>query len=177
MNEEIREESPDAATGEAIPDRWDRLFASVEAGVVAAGISYGWAAAATLLDGRSVWTTANLMGSLFHGLRNYSPAFGMNTLSGLALHLLLVMLLAVGMGQLISPRLPLATAAWIGVLGGSSWYYLLDGFFWYRLFPSFAAYAKRPSMFTAWVLAGICVGLYSIFVRTLRVSAKTVESV
>jgi hypothetical protein len=55
-----------------------------------------------------------------------------------------------------------------GILLSTAWFYLCDAFFWRLYFPPFALYSKRPSVFFGHVLIGVCVGLYSVFVRPLR---------
>ena len=168
---------PDEETASSEPPvhgRLDRFFASLQAGTIAAVASYLWMGVAAVLEGRSFWTVANLASCLFYGLKSFRGAFGWNTLAGLSVHFLLVFLLAAALGQLLSPRLPKSTSVLLGILGGTSWYYLTDGFFWHRILPAYAAYGKRPAIFGAWVLAGICVGLYSIFVQPDKETAASV---
>jgi hypothetical protein len=148
------------------PNRIDRTLASLQAGVLAALASFLLMGMLSRLEGRSFWTIPNLMSGLFHGYPAIQPDFSRFTVNGLALHCLGCVLLAFLYSQAIAPTRLLRSAMIWGPLSGSLWFYLWDGFFWRKAFPPFATYSKRPSVFLAFVLAGFCVGLYSIFVRS-----------
>jgi hypothetical protein len=145
------------------PTRLDRALGGLQAGVAGAAISMVLMCLASRLDGKSFWTIPNLMSGLFYGYGAIRPEFGMHTVAGLAVHWLNCSLLGIVYAQVVPLRRWMAL--W-GPLCGSLWYYLWDGFFWRKAFPPFALYSKRPSIFAAYVLVGLCVGLYSIFARS-----------
>lgn len=108
------------------------------------------------------------MSGLVYGPHSLRPDFGYHTLVGLAIHLLASTLFAVLFALAIPPNLRLFTSLLLGILAATSWFYLVDGFFWRRAFPPVALYSRRPSIFFSFVLMGICVGLYSVFVRSSK---------
>jgi hypothetical protein len=120
------------------------------------------------LEGRSFWTIPNLMAGVFHGVASIRPEFHGQTWSGLAFHLLLCVGLAAATSQVVPPDGRLLRSLSAGILLSTGWFYLWDGFFWRFAFPPFAIYSKRPAIFFGHVLIGLCVGLYSIFVRPFR---------
>ncbi len=148
--------------------RFERLLAGIQAGVAAFFVSILWLGLFSRLEGRSFWTVPNIMGGLFHGLLSVRPDFGVPTLGGLAVQTLLCVGIAAIASQLIGPNAPLLRSLAMGLLLGTAWFYLWDGFFWRQAFPAFAVYSKRPPIFFSHVLIGLCIGLYSIFVRPSR---------
>ncbi len=102
------------------------------------------------------------------GAGTLRPDFGYHTLTGLSIHFLLTAALAIGFAMLISPRMRPLPAMLLGILFSTWSFYLLDGFVWRKAFSPLGVYARRPSIFFSYVLMGICIGLYSVFVRTSR---------
>jgi hypothetical protein len=160
--------SPPALSPLVPLSRGERLLAGVQAGVAAFFVVVSWLGLVSRLDGRSFWTIPNLMAGLFYGVASLRPEFAAFTLSGLALELLLCVGVAIIASQMIPPRFTILSSLAIGVLLAAMWFYLWDGFFWRFAFPPFAVYSKRPSIFFGHVLIGLCIGLYSIFVRSNR---------
>jgi hypothetical protein len=151
-----------------VPSRFERLLGGVQTGVAAFCLSLLWLGFISRLEGRSFWTIPNLMAGAFHGVRSVRPEFHPDTWPGLALHLLLCVGLAALAAQIIRPDGRLLRSLAAGILLSTAWFYLWDGFFWRYAFPPFAIYSKRPAIFFGHVLIGLCVGLYSIFVRPFR---------
>jgi len=168
--------SPDsvpAAIPELVPalplppiSRIERFYAGLQAATVASLITLPWFAIAAFWGGRSPWTIPNLISGLFFGMPALRREFGLQTLVGGAFHVLLCLIFGTLFSQIVPPNLRRRTSLLLGVLASTTWFYLLDGFFWRRAFPPFALFSKRPSIFLSFVLLGICVGLYSVFVRS-----------
>jgi hypothetical protein len=131
-------------------------------------VSLLWMGLISNLEGRSFWTFPNVMAGLFYGAASFRPDFHARTWSGLALHLLLTVAVGVLASQTIPVRARLGASLGLGVLLATGWFYLLEGFFWRFAFAPFALYSKRPAIFFGYVLIGLCVGLYSMFVRSER---------
>lgn len=148
--------------------RTDRLFAALQAASLASILMMFWCGIASRSSSHSFWTLPNLMAGLFYGQNSLRPDFGFHTLSGLATHLLFSTAFALGFAALIPPTLRPLTSLFLGILAATSWFYLLDGFFWRNSFPLVSQYSRRPSIFFSFVLLGICVGLYSVFVRSSK---------
>jgi hypothetical protein len=155
-------------------NRTDRLLAAVQAATLSSMLTIFWCGIASRSSSHSFWTVPNLMAGLFYGQFSLRPDFGFHTLSGLAIHLLLSTLFALIFAALVPPTLKPFTSLLIGILAATSWFYLIDGFFWRRAFPPVAIYSRRPSIFFSFVLMGICIGLYSVFVRSSKEPQITV---
>lgn len=148
--------------------RSERFLAGVQAGIVAYLALFLWLGSVSRLEGKSFWTIPNIAAGLFYGLASFRPEFHSYTWSGIALLLLICVLFGVLSAQIIPPDGRLLRSLSAGVLLSSAWFYLWEAFFWRIFFPPFAIYSRRPSIFFGHVLIGVCVGLYSIFVRPAR---------
>ena len=146
----------------------DRILAATQAASGAALLTLCWDGFASRASSHSFWTVPNLMAGAFYGSASLRPDFGFYTLAGIALQILFCTAYAILFAALVPPSMKILTAVLLGILSATSWFYLLDGFFWRRAFSPFALYSKRPAIFFSFVLLGICVGLYSIFVRSDR---------
>jgi hypothetical protein len=148
--------------------RADRLFAAVQAASLASMLMIFWCGIASRSSSHSFWTLPNLMAGYFYGQNSLQPNFSFHTLSGLSLHLLLSTIFALIFAAVVPPTLRPLTSLMLGILSATTWFYLLDGFFWRNSFPLVSQYSRRPSIFFSFVLLGICVGLYSVFVRSSK---------
>ncbi len=157
---------PDAH--QPLTTRIDRLVGAVQAASLASMLMIFWCGIASRSSSHSFWTLPNLMAGLFYGQNSLRPEFSFQTLSGLALHLLFSTTFALLFALAIPPTLRPLTSLILGILAATSWFYLLDGFFWRKTFPLVSLYSRRPSIFFSFVLLGICVGLYSVFVRSSK---------
>lgn len=147
-------------------DRIDRALAGLQSASLSVFLTTFWFGIATSANAHSFWTLPNLMSGVFYGTSSLRPDFGYHTLAGLALHFLLSTLFGMFYASIVPPSLPMVSSLLVGVLATSWWFYLLDAFFWRPLFPAMSMYSRRPSIFFSFVLMGICVGLYSVFVRS-----------
>jgi hypothetical protein len=148
--------------------RSERLLAGLQSGIVAYFALFLWLGSVSRLEGRSFWTIPNIAAGLFYGLASFRPDFTTYTWSGIALLLLICVLFGMVGAQIIPPDGRLFRSLAVGVLLSSAWFYLWEAFFWRIFFPPFAIYSRRPAIFFGHVLIGVCVGLYSMFVRPPR---------
>ncbi|MEO5952289.1 MAG: hypothetical protein ABIQ44_07480 [Chloroflexia bacterium] len=154
--------------GFRLPSLKERLFAALQAASLSAMLSIFWCGIASRSSAHSFWTFPNLMAGLFYGQFSLRPDFGFHTLAGLSTHLLLTTVFALLFATVAPPYLKPFTSLLLGILAATSWFYLLDGFFWRKAFPPVSLYSRRPSIFFSFVLMGICIGLYSVFVRSSK---------
>lgn len=148
--------------------RFERLLAGLQAGIVSYIALFLWLGSISRLEGKSFWTIPNIAAGLFYGLASFRPEFHTYTWSGIAVLLLICVLFGILATQVIPPDGRLLRSLSAGVLLSSAWFYIWEAFFWRNLFPPFAIYSRRPSIFFGHILIGVCVGLYSIFVRPAR---------
>jgi hypothetical protein len=147
------------------PARLERVLAALQAATLSFLLTTFWCGFASATSGHSFWTFPNLTSGLLLGSASLRPDFGFHTLTGLSLYFLFTAGPALLYALLISPNLRPTVSLLLGVLGCTWWFYLLDGFFWRKTFSPLSLYARRPSIFFSFILMGICVGLYSVFVR------------
>jgi len=166
----IESPEPGPLTNTSIPEsfRAERFYAAIQSAALASILSIFWCGVASRSSSHSFWTVPNLMAGVFYGQNSLRPDFGFHTLTGLSIHLLLSTAFALLFASVVPPTLRPMTAVLLGILASSSWFYLLDGFFWRNAFPPVSLYSRRPSIFFSFVLMGICIGLYSLFVRSRK---------
>src|SRR5690349_8788335 len=82
------------------------LLAGLQAGMLGACWMLGWFGLASVWQRRSFWTAENLMATAFYGGSAIRDGFGVPTLSGLALYLLLYSTLGAAFAMLAGGRLP-----------------------------------------------------------------------
>lgn len=148
--------------------RFERSLAAIQASILAAAVSLGWWMLSGLATNQSIWTLPNLMGGAVFGARSLRASPGIYTATGLSFHILLCLGFALIASQILPTTLRLTTSILASTLGASIWFYLWDGFFWHTAFPPFALYSKQPTIFLGFLLQGLCIGLYSILVRSTR---------
>ncbi|GAB4357091.1 MAG: hypothetical protein OHK0021_01400 [Bryobacter sp.] len=145
--------------------RKERLLAGLQAGTLAFLTSLLWLLLVSGLEGRSIWTYPNLLACVFSGVDSFRPQFSEQTPAGLSIHFLSCSLTGVFASQVIGLRTRAAASLGIGILLATAGYYLVDFLIWRNWLPVFAVYSRRLPIFFSHVLVGLCVGLYSIFVR------------
>lgn len=145
--------------------RKERLFAGLQAGTVAFLVSFLWIALASRLEGRSVWTYPNLLACLLPGIQNFRSEFSSHTLVGLSLQFLSCSFTGLIASQIIGVQNRALASLGLGILLATAGYYIADALIWRIWLPSFAFYSHRLPIFFSHVLVGLCVGLYSVFVR------------
>lgn len=151
-----------------LPGLDERALAAIQAATLSTMLTTFWCGIASSSNEHSFWTVPNLFSGLFYGNAGLRPDFGMHTMTGLSVHLLLTTLFAILFALAVPTTLRPLTTVLLGILASTTWFFLIDGFFWRRAFPPVSFYSRRPSIFFAFVLMGICVGLYSVFVRSPR---------
>lgn len=154
--------------GESIKNVWPlRLAAGLQAGVLAGLIMAGW----LMLDGtrrdQTVWTNANLLSTVLVGRQGLRGSFGMQTIAGFALHMMIAGLHGMLFAVLLSPRVRPLWAVNAAVLFTIASYWVSFGWMIGQWAPMLASRASRPAWFGAHVLFGVMLGLYPDFARSL----------
>ena len=123
----------------ATDSRWNaalRAFlAGLQTGMLGALCLLAWLGVGAVRRGRSFWTAANLMASVFHGPDAIRAGFSGNTLSGVALYLLLYSLLGALFATTLQTRMPRVRLMLVSILFAISWYYLSFGVLWRNAAP------------------------------------------
>lgn len=143
-----------------------RALAGLEIGMTGGLVTQAWIAFGGWLAGFSPWSLSNLAAESFYGARAASPAFGLPTLAGVAMHLLFSTFAAVLLALLVPTRWswPIAWgAASIYALAGQ---WALGEWVWKNYSPALAEYAPRALVWTAAALFGLCLSFTPKLVRS-----------
>lgn len=154
--------------GDAKTSVWPlRLVAGLQAGVLAGLIMAGW----LMLEGgrrdQTVWTNANLLSTVLTGRQGLRSGFGMQTIAGLSLHMVVAGVHGLVFAALLSPRVRPLWAVNAAILFSIASYWISFGWMIGQWAPMLAARASRPAWFGAHVLFGVMLGLYPDFARSL----------
>jgi hypothetical protein len=154
--------------GESKPSFWpQRLAGGLQAGVLAGLIMAGWLMLEGLRHDQTIWTNANLVSTVLAGRQGLRSTFGMHTVAGLALHLVVAGLHGLLLAVLLSPLVRPLWAVNASVLFSIASYWISFGWMIGQWAPMMASRASRPAWFGAHVLFGVMLGLYPDFARSL----------
>jgi hypothetical protein len=95
--------------------------------MIGIGWMLAWMGLSAMGQRRSFWTAENLMASVFHGDAAIRRGFGISTLSGIALYLLIYSLLGAAFALGVRNRFTGLGTVLLGLLFSLGWYWL-----WFR---------------------------------------------
>jgi len=111
------------------------------------------------------------MGSVFYPGRALSSRFSQASLSGAALHIILSGIVGVICSLLLVKYVARPVRSlWVGVLLGVTWYLAAFRWLWPALSGAVVVYQPFPAMFVGYLLFGLMLGLFPMFVRRLGMS-------
>ncbi len=134
------------------------LLAGIETGVMGGLLMMAWLGLVSLLYGRTVWHPANLIATTFYGDEALRRGFRWATLSGLSLHVVVCVTIAILFGFLVNRISGRRQVLLLGLAVGVGWYLLGFAFFWRLLNPVVLEYRPSQAMFVAHLLFGVCLG-------------------
>lgn len=143
-----------------------RALAGLEIGMAAGVLTQCWMLLGGWLAGFSPWSLSNLAAESFYGVRAASPAFGMPTLAGIALHLLTSAVAAIALAVVVPERW-----SWPIAFGASSLYavagqWALAEWVWKNYSPALHSYAPALLVWSAALLFGFCLSFTPKVVRS-----------
>jgi hypothetical protein len=103
------------------------FLAGLQAGMIGIGWMLAWLGLSAMGQRRTFWTAENLMASVFHGDAAIRRGFGVSTLSGIALYLLIYSLLGAAFALSVRHRFTGLGTVLLGLLFSLGWYWL-----WFR---------------------------------------------
>ena len=142
-------------------------LAGLHAGMLGALAMLAWLALSSAFYRRSVWSVSNLFASTFYGEPALRLGFGVTTLSGSALLLLMYSLLGAVFGLAIGGRGSRMQVLLLGVLSAIAWYYFTFGFFWKHVNPLIMLYSPDRPMLLGHILYGGLLGRFRIYVAAV----------
>ncbi len=159
-----------------------RLMAGLQTGVIAGLMTTAWFIFEAWRTGRPLWAVLNMISTVILGRSGYVYAFGIATIVGISIHLLVSALYGIIFSMLVSPRARPFFAANIGLLYSFAGFAFT--FIW--ILPRFAPIMFRNAPRLEWAgahfLGGMVLGLYpdmarSLLRRPLPVAVTTPEPV
>jgi hypothetical protein len=122
-------------------------LAGLEAGMIAALWMLAWMGSNSAWQRRSFWTAENLLASTFFGGSAVRDRFSVETLSGLALYLLIYSILGCLFAAIVRLKLEPVRLLLVSVLVALGWYYLSFHGIWRALSPLIPLlHAERPTI-------------------------------
>src|SRR5580704_2193052 len=143
-----------------VPAAFSAMLAGLQAGMVGALWMLAWLGVIAAWQHRGFWNSENLFATAFYGGDAVRSDFGVRTLPGLALYLLLYSLLggifALALrGRHRSGRLTLA-----GILFSLVWFYISFHVIWKSAMPLvYLLYPDRPTV-VGHLIFGVCIGRF-----------------
>ena len=116
-----------ASTAHRPANPLELFLAGLQAGMIGICWMLAWLGLSAMQQRRSFWTAENLMATVFHGGTAIRRGFGLTTLSGIALYLLVYSLLGAIFAWAIRTRFTGLGTLLLGVLFSLAWYGL-----WFR---------------------------------------------
>jgi hypothetical protein len=113
-----------AATQRRFAKSLSAFLAGLQAGMVGVWWMLAWMGASAVWQRRSFWAPENLMASVFYGNAAIRRGFGVSTVSGLALYVLVYSLLGAGFAIALGGRLPRPRLALASIAFALCWYYV-----------------------------------------------------
>ena len=114
--------------------------------------------AGSLTRGDPWWTTPNLLGTTFYGMRAFRGAPNQATLAGGALHLVIAGVVGAAFGLLFGGIEPRRRLLLLGTVAGLVWYGLAGVIFWRHVNPLVPLYSPQPATLLSHALFGACLG-------------------
>jgi len=144
-----------------------RLMAGLQAGVLAGLFSAAWLVIDSARADHHAWSALNLVSTAILGRSGYTLPFGLPTIAGFSLHLVVAGIHGIIFASLLSPRTRPLLATNAGLLFSFACYFLTFGWLLSRLAPIMARNASRLEWAGVHLLAGMTLGLYPDFARGL----------
>ncbi len=144
-----------------------RLLAGLQAGVLAGLVMAAWLMLENLRNGQPSWIPFNQISTALLGYAGLRTTFGVPTLVGLSLHVVMAGLHGAAFAVVVPPTVRAFSAACAGVLLSLVSYGFFFGWAFERMAPLFLSRASRPAWLGACFLFGAAWGFYGFFVREL----------
>ncbi len=144
------------------------MLGGLEAGVLAGVFMLGWLFFDAVRRDITVWTTPNLLATPLLGRSAATSSFGWQTISGLALHLVVSGAHGLLFAAALRPTVRTIWAANTGLLFSLCSFGLMFGWILRAGAPLVYARAYRPAWLMAHLVFGLFLGLYPSFVHRLE---------
>jgi hypothetical protein len=138
------------------------FLAGLQAGMIAAGRMLAWMGVSAKWQGRSFWTSENLMASVLYGDAAIRLGFAFSTIWGVALYLTLYSLLGALLATALRSRLTGLGTLLVSILFALGWYYFFFHGIGKTIMPLVAQlHSERPTVFGHVIYGGLLARFHS----------------
>jgi hypothetical protein len=138
------------------------FLAGLQSGMIAAGWMLAWMGVSAKWQGRSFWTSENLMASVLYGDAAIRLGFAFSTIWGLALYLTLYSLLGALLASALRSRLTGLGTLLVSILFALGWYYFFFHSIGKTIMPLVALlHSERPTVFGHVIYGGLLARFHS----------------
>ncbi|HWR53776.1 MAG TPA: hypothetical protein VN428_21885 [Bryobacteraceae bacterium] len=143
-------------------------LAGIQAGVLGGIVMVAWLALSSALLGRSPWILPNLAASVLYRRAVLWGGFGMPTLAGIAVVVMLAGVIGLAFAMLIGAYANRARVVLLAILAGLVWYYFSHALFWDRLGVLAGIHVSPLATMSGHLLYGLVLGQYPRRLDVLR---------
>ncbi len=148
------------------------FLAGLQAGMMGILAMLAWLGVSAAWQQRSFWTSENLMASLFYGNRAIRTGFAGQTLSGLAVYLVLYSVLGGALAWALRDRVARLRVLMFSVLFALVWYYLSYRLLWTAVAPLIALLHVERATVLGHLVYGTLLARYPLFLPRPPQSAE-----
>ena len=138
----------------------DACLAGLQSGMVGVLWMLAWLGLSAAWQRRSFWTPENLLATLFYGDAAIRPQFSFQTLSGLAVYLILYSLLGAVFATAVKLRLARLRLYLLSIVFALSWYYIAYHILWKAASPLIALLYPERATLVGHLLYGVILAGY-----------------
>jgi hypothetical protein len=143
-----------------VPAALSAMLAGLQAGMLGALWMLAWLGVGAAWQNRGFWSSENLFSTAFYGSDAVRGDFGLKTLPGLALYLLLYSLLGGLFAIAMRGRPRSASLMLAGVVFALGWFYISFHVIWKSAMPLvYLLYSERPAV-VGHLIFGACIGRF-----------------
>ncbi len=153
----------EAATESRAARALSAIFAGLQAGMLGAIAMLAWLGLGAEWHNRSFWTAENLIATAFWGPGAVRRGFGFQSISGMALYLIIYSLLGAALAFGLRDRIRPARTLLVGIVFALAWYYLSYRLIYARVLPIVALLHVERQTLVGHLIYGTFLGRYPAF--------------
>jgi hypothetical protein len=143
-----------------VPAAFSAMLAGLQAGMVGALWMLAWLGVSAAWQNRGFWNSENLFATAFYGGDAIRSDFGVKTLPGLALYLVLYSLLGGIFALALRRRVGSGRMMLAGILFSLGWFYISFHVLWKSAMPLvYLLYPDRQTV-VGHLIFGVCIGRF-----------------
>lgn len=141
------------------------FLAGLQSGTIGVFGMLAWFGVSAEWQQRSFWTAENLMASVFYGPGAIRSGFAGQTLSGLAVYVVIYSLLGALLAAILRDRLPRTRTLLVALVFSMAWYYFSFHLLWKSIMPLVALLHVERSTAFGHLIYGAVLARYPVYMR------------